>query len=301
MVLRVLRGSSARRSTTRESRLSAALLVVAAAAAAAAAAARADEPGRVLVVVRSGALAAEEVSPRSGGGAPVLWELTREGASVARIEPSDALAEDPGELLRTLLETAAGGDPEHGDGVVLESVHLGANGEIEPRGAPVPETSRAGGLRALREALGRPPPPSDEELRFLERFLAALGRERSLPVAGAEPPSSDVRAAAFRSSTLHIDLVRVTAYGASAPEVAERDELLERWKEAAGPSVALAVLDLPALGAGRLLLHGRGVPAGRVYTRVRSWRILGECVKALGPDSGDDAGDVEEVIDGMLR
>ena len=207
---------------------------------------------RVVIVARGGKLSEAEVSPSPQLKVPALWKLALEGISLTRVELKDGvrLPSSPDELKQWLLPA----------GIAAEVVDW-------RRGSGV-EAVASGGVQTLHKLFGVPPAPTAAEAAGVAAFLAAFGPTRvpELATQGQAVTTQDLGWLARSAVTI----VRVDAVSDGAAAASERDELLDKVMEKAGPAANIMVVNLPERGAGTVIARGPRLKKARVSEKPRS-------------------------------
>lgn len=274
---------------------------------------------RVIVVILSGKLAPEEVSPRERSKAEALWQLALEGVTLARVDlGASALASAPIDSVPALLLPSGSGIPA-GPTVLFEArartiapaatPALAEPAASQPAATPpaappaAPPAVAAPAARAIENLRGlfrAPPPETDEELALRRAVAEAV-----------EPPSgapSPVKPAATVVSTSETDalagasrpgllIVRLEASGEEGG-VAERNDLLRKLIQAAGAEAHILVASAPAGGEGAIFARGPRFRSGWVIDESRPPEVLASIVRRLaGGAKGEGGSAVDEVFE----
>ncbi len=207
---------------------------------------------RVVLVARVGKLSEAEVSPSPQLKVPALWKLALEGISLTRVELTAGAhgASSLDELKLSLLP----------DGTAAEAV------DWQPRSEG--EGASAASTKALHELFGVPPTPTTAENLAVASFRAALGSTNALEAPARQPTATTADLSWLARSA--VTLVRVEAASDTAAAVGERDELLDKVIEKAGPAANIVVVNLPERGAGTVIARGPRLKKARVSEKPRS-------------------------------
>jgi hypothetical protein len=254
----------------------------------------------LVLVVRTGVLAREEISPSSRADAGETWNLAAAGVALTNLPSLDSSGEEvPLERLKAaLLPESVLSLEGKGDGTSLVAVDLAkaAQAAREAREPP--------GLRELVQRFGAPPPREPAEDAALEAIDAGVGGEPALAALNAGrkklPSLEDIGKA-------KISLVRIAADGDSIDKALERDNLLRRILALAGDGAHVLVLNLPAAGTGSAFARGPRLKAGKVFESPRSLTAVSALISALTAPREDPEGtkvkepESWEEIRGLLR
>jgi len=255
----------------------------------------------LVLVVRTGAVAREEISPSSRAAAGETWSLAAAGVSLTNIVAGDSGGADlPLDRLKAELFPESVLSLEgKGDEKAFLALDLAEGAREAARKALEPP-----GLEELRRRFGSPPAREPSEDAALEAIDAGVGGEPSLAAleAGKKriPTLEDLGKA-------KVALVRIAAGGDSVEKVLERDNLLRRILDLAGDGAHVLVVNVPAEGPGSAFARGPGLKVGRVFESPRSLKAVAALISALtgarkAPDeSKAKQPEGREEIDGLLR
>jgi hypothetical protein len=230
---------------------------------------------RLVLVVRTGALAREEISPASRAAAGETWSLAAAGVALTNvIVEGSSGAEVPLDRLKAaLLPESVLSLEGKGDETAFLALDLAEGARDAARKALEPP-----GLQELRQRFGSPPAREPAEDAALEAIDEGVGGEPSLAAleAGKKrlPNLEDIGKA-------KVALVRIAAGGDSVEKVLERDNLLRRILDLAGDGAHVLVVNVPAAGPGSAFARGPRLKAGRVFESPRSLKAVAALVSAL--------------------
>jgi hypothetical protein len=252
-----------------------------------------DEPqptaGRIVLVVRAGKLAREEVSPVETSPATALWRLALAGVTWTRLAlPAPRGEETQSAAFLREMEAARLGGALRERGQRLAAIDLAADVSVEP----------AGPIRDLHSLFGAPPAASPEETAGIAALRRALGGEDDAATAAAVKPAAKLEERLRTVGDAALALILVQARAADATAVRDRDEELSRIEATTEAAAYVIVVNLPESGDGCLVARGPRLKEGRVFAAPRTARsaaalvalFLGGAPEAeLGPEARDEA------------
>ena len=235
----------------------------------------AEGSARVLIVLREGLLAPEEISPRSQGDASTLWSLALGGTSVATlVEPR---------------ELSTGGDLAQVAKFLLPESILNADRGLLLLELKAPvrvwsgESQEAVGLSF--EELYRRVAPSPPSKGSTEKDPGGAGKglleepERKSPAKGELLPPDPI-------TTSRVTIVRVHSSDDTQELVHARDRFLAYLVDGLGEGAHVFVVTCPRDGTGSLVASGPQLKKGRVLGRKKSFSLIKSALVYLFEDSG---------------
>lgn len=260
--------------------------------------ARAASPdSKVVILVRTGRLALDEVSPGSRSRAREAWKVVWEGTALANLRRPPGDREQPASLKSLRSRLLAASDPAGTAPPPLLVIDFADNAAVaacvtaprdrEDRARPLP-------IRELETLFGPAP-----ELSFEETAAVRTLRAKLLAQGDAGGSTGGVPAGWARLGEAPLALVRVVAEGDSAGEVERRDALLGQVSQAVGRTGHLVVLNLPRGGDATAFLKGPRLVRGKVIGAERDLGLLAGVVARLlnrEPPGDASALTIEEVF-----
>jgi hypothetical protein len=249
--------------------------------------------GRVLIVLRQGLLAPEEISPRSEGNAATLWKLALAGTSVVELEvprelaPRESSADPSGlaQVAKLLLPDSLRTD---GDSLLLlelkEPAHVWAGEPPEAAGLSFEE---------LYDRVAAAPPASKpaqkEEVETETEPPAETGEpegdgpEKEGPA--KDDPAQEKSKLPDPIATSRVTIVRVLSSGETQDLVRGRDRFLAHLVKTVGAEAHVFVVSCPRAGAGSLVATGPRLKKGKVLGRKKSFSLIESALVSLFQDA----------------
>ena len=252
-----------------------------------------EEPtSRIILIVRVGRLAPQEISPRSRSDAPTIWDLACEGVTFTQVELPDG---GPGPALAALDIS-----------LLPEQARVGSKSPaalLDVSGEPVAEVSSSraaanpgsAALEALKARFGQPPLPGEDEVAQVQALRKALGASpQALPgLSSAPEKAQSLKDESIRWARAAV--LRMRAETDSEGAVRYRDGLLARILGLLGEGACVAVLNWPVDGPGTLVISRlraesqKPFPAGRVQSAKKRLAevslVLKDFLEKKAPDA----------------